>query len=78
MDWFTSIVVLILVWWTVLFAVLPLWTRPQADADQTTGWRGVPDKPMIGRKLLVTTLVSLVVWAAIMLVIRSDYWSFRA
>lgn len=78
MDWFTAVVVLILVWWTVLFAVLPLWTRPREEADDVTGWRGVPEKPLIGRKLLVTTLVSLVVWGAIMLVIRSDYLSFRA
>lgn len=77
MDWFTAIVVLVLVWWTILFAVLPLWTRPHPDADETTGWRGVPERPLIGRKLLVTTAISLVVWGAIMLVIRSDYLSFR-
>lgn len=78
MDWFTAFVVLVLVWWTVLFAVLPLWTRPRAEADEATGWRGVPERPMMARKLLVTTAVSLVVWGAIMLVIRSDYFSFRA
>ncbi len=77
MDWFTALVVFVLVWWTILFAVLPLWTRPQADADAATGWRGVPERPLIGRKLLVTTAISLVVWSAIMLVIRSGYFSFR-
>lgn len=78
MNWFTAVVVFVMVWWTVLFAVLPLWTRPQPEADEATGWRGLPDKPLIGRKLLVTTAVSLVVWGAIMLVIRSHYLSFRA
>ena len=78
MSWFTSLVVFIMVWWTVLFAVLPLWTRPRHEADEATGWRGLPDRPLIGRKLLVTTAVSLLVWGAIMLVIRSDYLSFRA
>ena len=78
MNWFTAFVVFLLVWWTLLFAVLPLWTKPEPEADETTGWRGVPDKPYLGRKLLVTTLISIVVWGAIMLVIQSDYLSFRA
>ncbi len=77
MDWFTAFVVFVLVWWTLLFAILPLWTRPAAEADEATGWRGVPARPLIGRKLLVTTAVSLVVWGLIMLIIRSDVWSFR-
>ncbi len=77
MNWLTAFVVFVMVWWTVLFTVLPLWTRPQAEADETTGWRGVPARPLIGRKMLVTTAVSLVVWAVIMLVIQSPYLSFR-
>ena len=28
MNWFTAFVVFVLVWWTLLFAILPLWTRP--------------------------------------------------
>ena len=33
MNWFTGIVLYVLIWWTVLFAVLPLGTQPVADAD---------------------------------------------
>ena len=33
---------------------------------------------MMLRKILVTTVVSVVVWGAIMLVIQSPYLSFRA
>ncbi len=78
MDWFTGFVVFMLVWWTMLFTVLPLWTRPHPEADEATGWRGVPERPLIMRKFLVTTLVALVVWGAIMWVIQSPYLSFRA
>ena len=45
MDWFTAFVVFVLVWWTVLFTVLPLRTRPQPEADGATGWRGAPARP---------------------------------
>ncbi|HYZ62408.1 MAG TPA: DUF1467 family protein [Acetobacteraceae bacterium] len=77
MSWFTAFVVFVLVWWTVLFAVLPFGTKPEAEPDSVTGWRGAPERPLIGRKLLATTLISLVIWGAIMLVIRSDWISFR-
>jgi predicted secreted protein len=78
MSWFTACVVYVLVWWTVLFAVLPFGTSPQPDADPHTGWRGAPARPLLGRKVLATTLISLLVWGAIMLVIRSPYLSFRS
>jgi predicted secreted protein len=78
MDWFTAFVVFMLVWWTLLFTVLPLWTRPKPEADDATGWRGVPERPMMLRKFLLTTIISIIVWGAIMLVIQSPYLSFRA
>ena len=42
MNWFTGLVVYVLIWWTVLFAVLPISTRPVDDADERSGWRGAP------------------------------------
>ncbi len=78
MNWFTGFVLFALVWWTVLFAVLPFGTKPVADPDATTGWRGAPDKAMIGRKVIATTIVSVIVWGAIMLLIYSGWISFRS
>ena len=77
MSWFTAFVVYVLVWWTVLFAVLPFGTRPNPEADSVTGWRGAPARPMLGKKVLWTTLISAVVWAAIMAVVLSPFLSFR-
>ena len=78
MHWFTAIVVFVMVWWTVLFAVLPFGTRPVAEPDGATGWRGAPARPLVGRKLLITTAISIVIWAVIIAIIRSDLISFRA
>ena len=78
MNWFTAFVLYVLIWWTVLFGVLPFGTRPVAEPDSVTGWRGAPARPMIGRKLAATTLISVVLWGVAMLVIRSGYVSFRA
>lgn len=78
MTGFTAFVLFALIWWTVLFAVLPFGTRPVADADAATGWRGAPERPLMGRKVLATTVISAVIWVVAMLIIRSDWWSFRA
>jgi predicted secreted protein len=77
MGWFNGVVLYLLVWWTVLFAVLPLGTSPVAEPDQTSGWRGAPAQPRLGRKLLITTVVSLLIWAVCAAVIASGWLSFR-
>lgn len=78
MRWFTGIILYLLIWWMVLFAVLPLGIRTVADADPATGWRGLPEKIRGGRILLITSLVALVVWAVAEAVILSPWLSFRS
>ena len=77
MDWFTASVLYVLIWWTLLFAVLPFGTKPAAGADPTSGWRGAPERPRMLLKLAMTTLISTVLWVGCMAVIRSDWLSFR-
>ena len=77
MNWFTGVVLYVLIWWTVLFAVLPIGTHPVEDADRQSGWRGAPEHPRLLMKVIVTTLVAGVVWFGAWLLITSDYVSFR-
>lgn len=77
MSTVTAVVLFVLIWWVVLFAVLPFGTRPVADADEATGWRGAPARPLMLRKLAATTLISAVLWAMGMAVILSPWLSFR-
>eukprot|EP01037_Dinobryon_pediforme_P002707 gene2707-2746_t len=76
-NWFTAFVLFVIVWWTVLFAVLPIGTKPVADADQATGWRGTPEQPRMGRKFLLTTIIAILVWAAVLGIQASGIISFR-
>jgi predicted secreted protein len=79
MTWFSGVVVYLLVWWTVLFCVLPFWTRPDAEGDPAAGgWRGAPERPLLLRKVVATTLVSAVIWVGIWWVVESDWLSFRS
>ena len=77
MNWFTGIVLYVLIWWTVLFAILPIGTRPVEDPDENTGWRGAPERPRLLMKVGLTTLVAAIVWFGAWLLITSDYVSFR-
>ena len=47
MNWFTGVVLFVCIWWTALFAVLPIGTHPVEDADAQTGWRGAPEHPRL-------------------------------
>jgi predicted secreted protein len=78
MTWFTGIVVFLLVWWTVLFCVLPIGTRPDPDGDPAAGgWRGTPVAAKLGWKMIATTVLAAVIWAGIWLLVDSDWLSFR-
>jgi predicted secreted protein len=76
-HWFTGVVLYVMIWWLVLFAVLPLGILSQSEPDAVTGWRGAPAAPRLGRKVLITTLAALVVWGLCVAVIDSPYLSFR-
>jgi len=74
----TGVAMYVMIWWLTLFAVLPFGTRPVADADRETGWRGVPEKPRVWFKVVVTTLMSAMIWVLFYLVITSHWFSFRS
>jgi predicted secreted protein len=79
MTVFAGIVVYVLIWWTALFAVLPIGTRPDPEGDPSSGgWRGVPERPLLLRKVLVTTALSAVLWLGVYALIESDWISFRS
>ena len=62
----TAAAVFFLIWWVVLFAVLPWGVRSQHEGGEVTPGTdpGAPVVPKLGRKLIWTTLVASVVFAA--------------
>ncbi len=77
MGWFTGLVLYVLIWWTSLFAVLPLGARPVTQPDERTGWRGAPERVRLGRIVLATTLVAAILWLGCFAIISSPWLSFR-
>ena len=65
----TVIAIYLIIWWTVLFAVLPLGTHgPREKPTDGSDW-GAPDDPQLKKKFLTTTWVSAIVWVVAMIVI---------
>jgi len=68
-----SIAIFLTIWWTVLFAVLPLGTITHAEAGIDKGDGGDPGAPVdpkLKKKFLTTTWISAVVFAVIWLVVH--------
>jgi predicted secreted protein len=62
----TYAAIFFLIWWVVLFAVLPWGVRSQHESGDTTPGTdpGAPIVPRLGRKLLWTTLVAGLLFSA--------------
>jgi predicted secreted protein len=61
----TALAIFFLIWWVVLFAVLPWGVRSQHEGGEVAPGTdpGAPIIPHLGRKLVMTTVVALVVFA---------------
>ena len=62
----SAIAIYFIIWWTVLFAVLPIGVRNahEAQSEVETGHEpGAPVNPQLGRKALITTLIATLVFA---------------
>ena len=80
MDWVFAIAVYFVTWWIVLFAVLPMFARPQHEAGEVVP--GTPESApatfSFGRLVLVNTLISTVVFAGLWSLIIFDPWGLGA
>jgi predicted secreted protein len=76
MSWATGLMVYLVIWWTVLFAVLPLGVR-RAENPGKGEERGAPERPELLRKAIITSLVAGVLWLAFYFLHQSDIFSFR-
>ena len=66
----TSIAIYFIIWWTVLFVVLPWGVRSQQESGAVAPGTdpGAPTIPKLGRKLVWTTVTASVVFALCVLV----------
>jgi len=76
MGWVTGIVVYVLTWWVVLFAILPLWVTPTEPGETGYG-TGAPKQAHLWVKLGLTSAIAAAIWLGIYALVRSPWLSFR-
>ena len=66
MAWTTALAIYFIIWWVVLFAVLPFGVRNSAEEGVAVGAGHDPGAPTafgMGKKLMWTTLIACVLFA---------------
>ena len=73
-----GLAVYLVLWWLTLFMVLPFGVK-RVDPDELLPGEdpGAPAKPMLLKKFIITTLVSLVFFAIFYLIYESGWVNFR-
>ena len=79
MGWVTGLAVYFVLWWLVIFMVLPWGNRPVDAEDAARGHApSAPRKPRLLIKAATTTVIAGVLWSVVYLVIESGWISFRS
>ena len=76
MNWFTGIMVYVMIWWVVLFTVLP-WGIKVPENPEPGHATSAPDKPRLIRKFTITTVIATLLWGVAYTLIESGLISFR-
>lgn len=77
MNVVTGIMVYVIVWWLVLFTVLPFGNRAPDEVQPGTV-ESAPERPRLWIKALVTTVIASLIWGVIYWIIESDLITFRS
>jgi predicted secreted protein len=75
-----SLIVYISIWWIVFFSVLPIGIQSQNAklGEKLHGNdRGAPKNPKIGKKFLVTTLITSIIFLVIYYLVSQNYLNLR-
>ena len=75
MDIVSGIVVYILLWWWVLFMVLPFGAKAP-EVIESGHATSAPQRPMLVKKMLITT-VAAILWVGTDAIIASGIFTFR-
>lgn len=77
MNWFTALAIYLIIWWLVLFVILPIGIRGQAEeGDIVEGSEpGAPHTLDIKKKFKQTTIAATLIWLLVCGVLLSGLLS---
>ena len=75
-----SIIVYVLIWWIIFFSVLPLGIQANKEKfkERIGGIDpGAPINPRIGKKFLITTIITSIIFIVIYYLVKFDLLNLR-
>ena len=75
-----SIIVYVLIWWIIFFSVLPIGIQSKKEKfiEKIDGVDpGAPNNPKIGKKFLITTIITSIIFIVIYYLVRFDLLNLR-
>ena len=76
MNWFFGTIVYILLWWTIIFCVLPYGNKPSESVALGEA-PSAPHNPRIKQKFIITTIVATILWLLIYTGFETGYLSWE-
>ena len=69
-----SIILFLLIWWLLLFTILPLNISNNAEKNINNDGNdsGAPNNPQIFKKFLITTIISIIIWSIMYIFLKDQ------
>ncbi|MDC1212789.1 DUF1467 family protein [Pelagibacteraceae bacterium] len=75
-----SIIVYVLIWWMIFFSVLPIGIQSKKEKfrERVDGIdQGAPNNPKIGKKFLITTIITSIIFIVIYYLVKLNLLNLR-
>ena len=75
-----SIIVYVMIWWVVFFSILPIGIQSNKEIfkDSLEGFdSGAPKNPKIGKKFLITTIITSILFIVIYYLVNNNFLNLR-
>ena len=75
-----SIIIYVIIWWIIFFSVLPIGIQSNKEAfkEKIGGMDpGAPKNPKIGKKFLITTFITTLIFAVIYYLVQIELLNLR-
>ena len=75
-----SLIIFVLIWWIVFFSILPVGIKSENKKFEEKiqgNDAGAPKNPNIGKKFLITTFITSVLFFAIYYIVTKEFFNLR-
>ena len=72
-----SLIIYVLIWWIVFFALLPIDVNREKKQNIIGIDAGAPENPKIIRKFVYSTLITSIIFIIIFLLVKYEYLNIR-